>query len=325
MNLITTAQRQQRLGDYPSALKTYRKALASIKDTDSDYLSCVLGVADTLRVLGNFQEARKFYKEALAHSKKNSREHQLDSLIGIALCDKGEGNYGVALLKLKKIIKYAQRFNDLPAKGFVFWNIGMIYRFIGELNKSKKFLKASCELFKRTKDMYSLGFALCGLAGCLRAEGDVKKSFEYYLVANKLFKRYKDAYGLAYSYCGMANALKADSKIKKAIFYYGKSEVLYKKVNDLSSLGFVYKGLGGCYARTGCDILKNFYFQKALKLFKRADDSRGMVSLFLEKLSHHYDKKTYDLALKISLRRNLKTEIKYLKSYIPEKPSKWLG
>ncbi len=330
-NLLNKAEKLRRSGDYENAAGMYRRFLAKSNIEFSDKLDTLLGLADSLRILGKFEESRKKYLTAaklLRNSDSTETDtdtYLLDCLIGDALCDKCEGKYKPALSKLEKIKKIAENQKDAAALGFIFWHTGMIYRFLGELDVSKKYLGLSLKAHKKIKDSNGVGFSLCGLGGSSRASGGIGDSLKYYARANKIFKKNHDAYGLAYSFCGMANAYKAMDRIKEAIFNYANAEPLYVKTKDLSSLAFVYKGLAGCYAKTGCDVLSDFYFKKSLKLFKKSRDVRGLLSFYLEKLSKKYDADLYEKAKTAAKAEHLQSEVEYLKKYDKTAPQKWLG
>ncbi len=353
-NLLHKAEKLRQLGDYCGAVKLYKGFLSASKSATthqnksnkcsgrtsvrgeqmfgallSDKLDAMLAIADLFRVLGRFSDSRKFYNKTAGFLKNknddNVDRYFLDCLIGDALCDKCEGKYKLALSKLNKTIKLAKNQKDADALGFIHWHIGMIYRFLGALNKSKKHLEISLATHKKINDLNGVGFSLCGLGGLLRASGRLEDSLKLYTRANKIFKKNRDAYGRAYSFCGMANAYKASDKIKKAISYYGFSEPLYIKTKDLSSLAFVYKGLAGCYLKTGCKILSDFYFAKSLKFFKKSQDTRGLLSLYLERLSRKNDGELYKKAKMLAEANNLKNEIGYLRKYNKDNPQKWLG
>lgn len=149
----------ERYGGKPEVgLKWFERAFACAKDTLARaYILCGLGGCS--RLLGKFEDSRKFYKRAqeIFLGKKD--------VFGIA---------------------------------YSYCGLGSAERMLGNFETSKEKYKKAISLYKKMGDFWDMAYSLWGYSQSLFFSGNRRLAFEKNNLAKKIFKKFSDPRGVFY-------------------------------------------------------------------------------------------------------------------------------
>src|SRR5690606_8369836 len=153
-------------------------------------------------------------------------------------------------------------------------SLGVVYRDLGEFEKSKALSKEALVL---TKDSIIVASAYNNIGVTNRNLGLYDESIEYYLKALHIYEAKKmtkemavtnNNIGLVYSYNNLND---------KAIEYHLKAKVEFEKLNDQKGISEVYNNIAIIYANEG-DLKKALdYFKYSLEIETALNDPKGIA------------------------------------------------
>ncbi|MDD4004383.1 MAG: tetratricopeptide repeat protein [Elusimicrobiaceae bacterium] len=272
-----TADALRMLGRFDEAIKWYRQAGLTEKDPENKAW-LLLGLAACLRTLGSGKRAYK----AAVKAGEAARDLEIDELLvaaelEAALALRAQGEFEQSLSGLKDVFNTYLANSDYQGMGYVHWAIGGVYRLQGRLDLAVHEFSRAITLAKKTGDETALGYAYFGLAGASRIAGNIADSEKFYRLADTIFKDSDDTFARAYVNCGLANALRQKGVYDEAFTRYTEADRLYSSINDEPDLGFVKWGLGSILLKRG-ELKKAFeQFKLAEKLFSKYDEKRGQL------------------------------------------------
>jgi tetratricopeptide (TPR) repeat protein len=202
---------------YPEALALYEKSLRGAKGQER--LRCLLAIADTSRMLGEFSGASRHYEKAVALAKKlHDTIASVDGSVGLALSKRALGDWKSALALLKQALKSYKKREDTEGAAFTLWalagtlsgiayshcGMGNALRMQGNLAGSREHFKRAIALYRRIGDIVSYSYTLWSMGKTYMALGKYSLAEKYLKDALALFRKTKDPRGTIYCRLGIA-------------------------------------------------------------------------------------------------------------------------
>jgi len=108
-----------------------------------------------------------------------------------------------------------------------------------------------------------------------------EKSLEYYKASLEIEEEFEEGYGISISYLNIGEVYKNLGNYSEALDYYLKALVLAKKFEeddkDGDSIGILYNEIGSIYLLLGDLKLSQSYLDKAYRIFKGLDNSQRIA------------------------------------------------
>jgi len=226
----------------------------------------------------SFSRAKTYYRRAkrlAIQVRQPSSEN--DASLGLALCDRGTGQWDKAEKGFREFLSRYRDKGDLEGVAFALWALGTTRRFSGKFRGAEDSLRQSIRLYRKTADRVGLAYALCGLGGTLRMRGRARESGRLYAAAQKIFRGHGDSFGVAYSQCGRSNATRMLGQLPRAMTGMAQAARLYARLDQKGPRAFVL------WSRAQAEIELRQFRQAAVdlrtagRLFGSVGDRRGLV------------------------------------------------
>lgn len=294
MTLLQQADALRQRSQYRQALLLYKRALKrgqrppavatatplkGVSDpSGKDRLECLLAIADTYRIIGEFGNAEKHYSRAVELAGKlKDVSSALDGKVGFGLSRRALGDWRAALRAFKLAEAAYRGLDDREGVAFCLWARAGALRIKGDIPGAIRTFKAALKAFTSLKHEQGIGYCLCGLGGTTRIKGLFKDSLGYYMKANKLFLRLRDTFGVAYSHCGIGNALRMQGEYEPARAHFRRAITLYRRIGDIVSYSYTLWSMGKTCMMLNKHSLAERYFRESMGLFKKTKDPRGVI------------------------------------------------
>ncbi|MCI4624997.1 MAG: tetratricopeptide repeat protein [Candidatus Magnetoovum sp. WYHC-5] len=275
---------------YCEALTEYEWALNRLEKDTRGRLSCLIAIADTKRMTGDFVGASKTYTEAIDTAKRLALVQSYnDARLGLALARRALGLWREAFLHIRDVKQYYLSVGDNHGYAFTLWAEAGTLRVKGDIKACLETFKESAILFKSQKDRNAEAYCLCGLGGASRVAGNYRQSLDYYKCANAVFSKggalphrgEVDRFGLAYSFCGIGNAYRMTAQYESAAQYFKKALYHYNIIGDIVSSAYTLWSYGMLCLLLGKLDAASKYFNDSMAFFLKTNDVRGQAYGFL--------------------------------------------
>jgi tetratricopeptide (TPR) repeat protein len=228
-----SADNQRLRSNYNKSLEFYEKVLSFQKNNhnknyDKEYNKALLGKAKLYRLICNYKESLKYYKEAFEEFEA------FKDTVGISEAFFGMGEiyrllskYSESLFFYKESLGKAIEDENFERQAYSLWGIGEILRITGRDEEAKEKHLQGIEFCKIIGDTRSNGWGLLGMAEIDSKKGYYDKSMKNYIRALLLFKNTDSKTEIAHSFLGIAESNRMQGKID--IESYNKAIEIYKE------------------------------------------------------------------------------------------------
>ncbi|MBD3180516.1 MAG: tetratricopeptide repeat protein [Candidatus Latescibacteria bacterium] len=229
------------------------------------YSKLLVEAGDHFSFAGQFDEARKYYKQCREYISANSQEEKLRSLYVEAIrkeCDilERRGNFQKAEKILKKTIEEYSSQCTLKERSKLFNDLAWVYYRMGQFDRSWQ--------------------------NCIKVQKLVDK---------------KELYSeLAQSYNLMGTINWNRSKYEEAIFCHSKCLNLREQSNDRAGIASSFNNLGLVYRSSGKFAEAIDCFSKSMKIKQKINNIPGLAAAYLNLSLVYLDREDYDRALENS-------------------------
>ncbi|MEA3505594.1 MAG: tetratricopeptide repeat protein [Bacteroidota bacterium] len=191
----------------------------------------------------------------------------------------------------------ATNFNHTESIALSQKNIGIIFLFTGELNKSLEFFKKSLANYEKINNIEGQANLSHNLGLVYKGLGNFDKSIIYYKKSLAIEESRNNEEGVASTLCNLANLHNYKGNYDTALILLKKSTAYYEKVKDEFSLMDNYLNIGDLYLGQGF-IKKSFhYLGAALSLAERNNDNYTKAICLNELAMAHYSIENYNFSL----------------------------
>jgi two-component sensor histidine kinase/tetratricopeptide (TPR) repeat protein len=156
----------EQTGDYGQAIAWYQKALQSFQESGNtkQFARTLRFVSDCYDRLQNYKQALNYIKQSLALAEK----YQYTDLVmqgyeGLAIYESKAKRYQQALILRKKVLAYYESTKDSISYYQALYNIGLLYKNMGQYGRSEQAFKDVLAYGKRQKNDFLIGYAYISL------------------------------------------------------------------------------------------------------------------------------------------------------------------
>lgn len=287
-----------------------------------------------------------------------SQKHQLKDQYApaynaIGLAYQSKGMYQISIDHLKKQLPHIK--GDSSALSRTYHNIGLSYKFMGNLNTALEYEVKSAKAIENSSDPVALGAIYLSIGNIYRDLQDYELAYSY---IQKSLQTYRSGtnFGIssknsliAMTYSGIGSLFLAQYQIDSAIYYHSKAIDLLEKEPVSYNLAIIIENLGDDYLviderkkaieqferakkimselQSGTDVGYEYYklanvYRIAKQFNKALSYNDSALALFFEYDADNFRLASYDLNFRIydSMGRPAEA-LKYYKLYIDLKDS----
>ncbi len=275
---------------------------------------------DLGRMVGDWGKAEAAYLAAINLLEVlDDDQLRADTSASLASVWRAQSRFAEALNLYEEVEEIYSYNNDYAGLAFVYWGMGGVYRFSGQLPAALASFETAYRIADEQGAEEAGAYAACGLGGSYRASGKYDKSFAWYQEANKRMHLLGDLFGQAYSYCGIGNALRMQQQWVEAEENFVKAADLYKQIGDKVSYAYTLWSQATLLKCTQRLAEAARMFEEALVLFAEVHDERGkhyaqLGLLELQALSESVSRKQLADLVEQALRLDLQLEAAYART-----------
>jgi len=249
-----------------------------------DRLTFCLNAGNCLYILGNFNEANKYFKDVLELSQRKDLQEmfRIEMLffqgaafgnIGLIYSDKGE--LDVALKYHKEALKVHREIGYRQGEADQFGNIGLIYHYKGDLDEALKYHKEALTIDREIGYRQGEASDLGNIGLMYSDKGDLDEALKYHKEALKIHREIGYRQGEANALGSIGLIYRAKGELDEALKYINEAltidlEIIYRKGEaiQLGNIGIIYSAKGELD-----EALK--YHNEALKIHREIGYRQG--------------------------------------------------
>ncbi len=226
-------------------------------------------------------------------------------------------NPHAAFKSTEEALKIGKAINDKSLQARSLNLMGVIYRNLGNYDKSISSYTNALRLAEEVKDSVQIGFSYNNLGGIYRLQGNNTLALEYILKALSVFEKLKHKEGMSFCTINIGLIYRRQGNYVKALEYLNYTLRLREEISDrpgkalaLNLIAEVHFDLGDLNA-----ALK--YYLEVEKEYKDVDDKKGLAAAWGGIAGVYYEQKDYLKALEYRKKSlNLATKISYLEGQV---------
>ncbi|BAY66449.1 TPR domain protein [Calothrix brevissima NIES-22] len=249
----------------------------------------LLGIGRIYDLLGDKQQALKFYNEALPLTKEVG-----DKVIEAATLNNIGSVYGLlghkqqALKFFNEALPLSQQVEDKAGEATTLNNIGGVYSDLGDKQQALKYYNEALPFMKEVGDKAGEATILNSIGGVYSDLGDKQQALKFFNEALPLSQQVEDKAGEATTLNNIGGVYSDLGDKQQALKYYNKALPLSKEVGDKAGEARTINNIGLIYSDLGDKQQALKYYKKALPLMKKMGDKAGEATI-LNNISLVYD------------------------------------
>lgn len=227
---------------------------------------------------GNFNAATAYAASADSLAKQlNYPEGIAKANINLGNISMDKGDFNKSLLHYIQSYKISQG-NSYKNMANAVKNIGIIYYYLGDLDKSRDFYAKALKLFELINDKEGMASCLGNIGLIYNYQGNYPNALQYYLKALKLQELTGNKNGISNVNIYIGSIYIGMKDYKNALPYLLKASQIADDAGLKKVASSAYNNIGIVYDDTG-DLPKAMeYFKKSNNLSKEINDIRGNAS-----------------------------------------------
>ncbi|MGO9016345.1 MAG: tetratricopeptide repeat protein [Dissulfurispiraceae bacterium] len=238
-----------------------------------DKIIALIRKAEVLRDKAQYREALKFFKSALAISKRGGHVSGiLDATLAIADISRMTGDFDRAINNYEEALEACEALGQTLTAADCMVGMGLSLRAIGMWKEALQFVSAARKTYRREKDKRGAAFSLWAEAGVYRVAGNIGKAITLFTEAKTSFASIGFNSGIAYALCGLGGTHRIAGKYGESLQYYRQANQMFGSLKDKFGTAYSHCGIGNAYRmqmRYG-DAMR--HFRKAAHLYEEIGD-----------------------------------------------------
>ncbi len=274
------AQELQKTREYLKAARMYVKAIEieeKAPNPDLSRLASTLNEAGYCYDLaGRYDQAIKYYQEALAIDKKLGREEDVAArLNSIGLVYNARGEYDQAIRYYEEALAIDKRLKSKRV-AIRLNNIGMVYKDRGQYDQAIKYFEEALALDKSLGRERGVATILNNMGLVYSAWGQYDRAIKHYEEALAIDKRLgRDNIAMRLNNIGMV--YKDWGQYDRAIKYFEEALAIDKRLGRERGVAIILNNIGLVYSAWGQYDQAVKYYQEALVIDKRRGSEDGIA------------------------------------------------
>jgi tetratricopeptide (TPR) repeat protein len=227
--------------------------------------------AESLAELGDFEEALRYYDEAL-HLQRRHRDRRGMSLTLMAIGDTylfRMGKPEPALEVYAQALQIKREIKDRKGEPEVLHQMAYAYYVLGRNEEAERLYRQVLDLSRKVKHRRAEGNALNGLGNCLLARGHAQEALAFYEQALSVRRKAKDERGVANTTYNIGRAHMALGQVEQAIEYFTRALALRRELLDVRAEAETLFDLARASARANRFDEAVRHFREAAELARR--------------------------------------------------------
>jgi signal transduction histidine kinase/Flp pilus assembly protein TadD len=186
----------------------------------------------------------------------------------------------IALRAGELALKIAERLEDRKLQSRSLNLIGVVYRNLGDYNKSIALYKKALHLAEEIKDSNQIAYSYNNIGGLYRLEGNYKSALEYILDALSVFEKIGDKKGMAFCTINIGLIYRREQNYLKSLEYLNLTLKLREEIKDRSGRALALELIAQIYLDQGKILEATEYFTEVEKEYTLLDDKKGLASIW---------------------------------------------
>ncbi len=274
-----------------------------------------------LKLMRIFTDSSMHYALASKHKDLEAKNH-----FAYGIIERLGGNYKKALSHLQKNIKYFE--NDSLMKPYAMFQVGVIHRNLGDLEKSLSTYLDILAIFEIRKDTFASASTLNSIAILYGDMGNYEKAISNFTNARALFVSKNVERDIANTDSNISDMYYQQKDYNNAIKYAESALEIAQKIQHKNLIGRSLQSLGNIYVLS--DAKKGIkYLLDARKILLESEYSRETISVnrgigqaYFKLNQYGKAKKYLNDALKLATEKEVLAEIKNITKILAEIYSK---
>lgn len=288
--------------NFPEAINQFKRCIEEenkFPSPDQDKISgCLNDIGTCYHKLSNFQEAIRWYNQALEVDRKLGNIDNISirySNIGFAY--RKLGRYDSALLYYDKALTLNIEIGDGESIAKTLNNLGSLYHQMARYDSTIYYFQRSLEIKKNIGDSSGVAITLNNIGLVYNAWQKYDKAIEYFNEALHLdsLLGYNQDFAKRYNNIGTSYHLKGD--YDKAIEYFTKALKLSLDSKDQDWVANLYNNLGMIYLKKMDYEQSRNYFDKALESYRNSDQKAEVAAVLANLAKIDLVRGNYNLSL----------------------------
>ncbi len=225
-----------------------------------------------------FNDARKFYKEALAlQEKTGNREATATLHAKLGNTQLHDGEYAQALAHYEKAIELRTTINDRMGVADLYTNSGIIYGLQGSHTLALKSHLLALKTYEELNEETRIASSSANIGLIYMGQKNYDDALKMYEKALSIRRHVNDRKGISDMMVNIGNVYHAQEKYKEALEMQMRALQLRKDMGDELKMASSYSNIGNSLKTSGnyAEALDNYFL--SLHLFTKQNDRRGIV------------------------------------------------
>lgn len=172
-------------------------------------------------------------------------------------------------------LRLAGKVQDPQLKSYHLGNLGLAYKFLGEIRKAIQCYEQSLEISREINNRRGESSNLGNLGNAYYSLGEIRKSIDYHEQALKISRELSDRWYDSNHLGNIGNAYYSLDEFRKAIEYYEQVLVISKEVKNRRSESNVLGNLANAYSDLGEHGKAIEYYEKSLVICREINNRVG--------------------------------------------------
>jgi tetratricopeptide (TPR) repeat protein len=250
---------------------------------------------------GNFEEAKKIYKEildeltALNDPSVNDKTAIFYNLLGNIAWEQRQFNNAITYYQQALHIFEAAG-NDYSA-ATVYFQLGNVAGGQQSFKQAIAYYRKALQIFEAVGDFYKAASCYSNLGILAQQKQQFDNARDYYRQAIQIYEEIGDEYSTAGSYHNLGVIAEAEGKIEDAINFYYKSLQIKETAGNYYRAGSDYHCLGNIAVTQRQFDEAIAYYQKALQVYEAAGDEYNLTDVYLQLGTTAQEQQQFDEAI----------------------------
>ncbi|MCC7429363.1 tetratricopeptide repeat protein [bacterium] len=262
------------------AIEFYDRLLRNLKETvnRSDLeTDTLLGKGKVLELIGKWDEAEEFFKEAVDLSEKIKDKKRLASsykFLGGTLYLKGD--YDKAMECFEKALKISKEIGDKSGISVTVRNMGGVYFNKADYCKAMKYFEKSLKISEEIGDKRGISRVFGSVGSVYFKKGEYYKAMEYSKKSLQISEEIGDKRGILREVGVMGAFYFEKGDYVKAMEYFEKSLQISEEIGDKRGISVAVRSMGVVYFEKGDYVKAMKCFEKSLQISEEIRDKSGI-------------------------------------------------
>jgi tetratricopeptide (TPR) repeat protein len=231
-------------------------------------------IASTSSVLGQKQEALKYYEQSLRINKEvgdRGVEGTMLSNLGAVYDDLGQKQE--ALTYYEQALQITREVGDRGVEGTTLSNLGLVYSALGQKQEALTYYEQALQIVREVGDRGVEGATLNNLGGVYDDLGQKQEALTYYEQALPIRREVGDRGGEGTTLNNLGRVYDDLGQKQEALTYYEQALKLHKEVQNPFMEGITLHNMGMIYFNEGSDEIALACILLAKALFERVQST----------------------------------------------------